>query len=119
MLEPHVQPAEGEFIGDSVCINPETGYAEYRYICPTCHNRFILEDNREFIISDAKLKETILQNIEYAENWPRRDLVLVVNVYKIMHGEESAGKWIWFQIHWQSIDCCERKNKGISSWKIF
>ena len=84
VLEPHGEPLAGEFVGDDSYVDEITGFGHYIYICPHCEKRFILEDNREYLILDKEFKNSILDKIKYADDWSREDLCVVVNVYKLV-----------------------------------
>ncbi len=84
VLEPHREPWAGEFVGEDSYVDGKTGFGHYIYICPQCQKRFVLEDNREYIIQDPLLKTAVLKKIDYRDDWPLDDLLVVVNVYKLV-----------------------------------
>ncbi len=83
ILETHAGVAEHEFAAEDSRVDHATGFGHYIYRCPNCRQPFILEDNQEYVIEDKALKAKILQSIEYAKNWPSKDLVVIVNIYEL------------------------------------
>ena len=78
----HFEPQPGD--EHDAFVFEATGQGNYIYTCPSCREKFILDDQRSYKIMDVELKKAILKKIEYKDSWPQNDLLVVVNVYKLL-----------------------------------